>query len=61
MILDLYQIRVTNKDKLGKVEMTESLRESDNVKLEFAVAWEVNPGHKQKCVLVFEEKQTGKS
>lgn len=58
MILDFYRIRITDKDKLGKVEMMESLRESDNVKLEFAVDWEVNPGHTQKCILVFEEKQT---
>lgn len=52
---------LTNKDKLGKVEMMETLRESDNVILEFVIDQELNPGHTEKCILVFEEKQISKS
>lgn len=34
---------LTNKDKfLGKVEMMETLKESDNVKLEFVISQELN-------------------
>lgn len=52
---------LTNKDKLGKVEIMETLRESDNVKLEFVLDQELNPGHTKKCILVFEEEQISKS
>ena len=39
----------------------ETLRESDNVKLEFVIDQELNPGHTQKRILFFEGKQISKS